>query len=257
VNDKERNKMEMQKDVHLSAKDMLEMVRMEPGMIGNYTIMPGPAERLQAIVKELENPAENFSYMDYHMHTGFYKGTKVTAFNGGLYSPDSATMGELACAAGTGHIIRTGSCGAIQENIAIGDIVIVTGVVRGEGTTPYYVPANFSTVSDIKVTNALMEAAEAVGISYHLGTVWTTDALLKETKERVEKMRSLKVKAVDMVSASLLTVAQLYEVKAGAILAVSDNLITGELGFVDPKYYETEEAMIDIALKAVKIMEGK
>jgi purine-nucleoside phosphorylase len=87
--------------------------------------------------------------------------------------------------------------------------------------------------------------------------VWTTDALLKETKERVEKMRSLKVKAVDMVSASLLTVAQLYEVKAGAILAVSDNLITGELGFVDPKYYETEEAMIDIALKAVKIMEGK
>jgi len=95
-----------------------------------------------------------------------------------------------------------------------------------------------------------------VGISYHLGTVWTTDALLKETKDRVEKMRSLKVKAVDMVSASLLTVAQLYEVKAGAILAVSDNLITGELGFIDPKYYETEEAMIAIALKAVKIMEG-
>jgi len=67
----------------------------------------------------------------------------------------------------------------------------------------------------------------------------------------------LKVKAVDMVSSSLLTVAQLYEVRAGAILAVSDNLITGEMGFMDPKYYEAETAMIEVALKAVKIMDGK
>ena len=70
-------------------------------------------------------------------------------------------------------------------------------------------------------------------------------------------MRRLKVKAVDMVSACILTVAQLYEVRAGAILAVSDNLITGEIGFIDPKYYETEAAMIDIALEAVKIMDEK
>ena len=249
--------MEMKKEVHFSAKDMLEMIQMKPGAIGEYTIMPGPEERLQAIVEKLENPVEDFVYMDYHMYTGFYKGTKVSTLNGGLYSPDSAIMGELICAAGTGHIIRTGSCGALQENISIGDLVIVTGSVRGEGTTPYYVPENFSTVSDIKVTNALIKAIEKAGIKYHLGTVWTTDALLKETKELVEKMRRLKVKAVDMVSASILTVAQLYEVRAGAILAVSDNLITGEIGFIDPKYYETEAAMIDIALEAVKIMDGK
>jgi uridine phosphorylase len=250
-------KMEMKKEVHLSAKDMLEMVQLKPGTIGNYTIMPGPAERLQAIVEKLENPVENFTYLDYHMYTGLYRETKVSALNAGLYSPDSAIMGELVCAAGTRHVIRTGSCGALREDIAIGDLVIVTGTVRGEGTTPYYVPENFSTVSDVKVVSALIEAAETLGIKYHVGTVWTTDALLQETKERVEKMRRLKVKAVDMVSASLLTVAQLYEVRAGAILAVSDNLITGELGFVDPKYYETETAMIDIALKAVKIMDGR
>ncbi len=249
--------MEMQKDVHLSAKDMLEMVQLEPGVIGNYTIMPGPAERLEAIVEKLKNPVENFTYMDYHMHTGFYKGVKVTAINGGLYSPSGAIMGELVCAAETGHIIRTGSCGALQEDVSVGDLVVVTGSVRGEGTTPYYVPSNFSTVSDIKVTNALIEAIEKAGIKYHLGTVWTTDALLKETREQVEKMRGLKVKAVDMVSASLLTVAQLYEVKAGSVLAVSDNLITGEIGFIDPKYYETEAAMIDIALEAVKIMDSR
>ncbi len=98
---------------------------------------------------------------------------------------------------------------------AIGDLIIVTGAVRGEGTTPYYVPDNFSTVADVRVTAALMKAAEMLGVTCHLGLAWTTDALLRETRERVEEMRALKVKAVDMVSSSILTVAQLYEVAAG------------------------------------------
>jgi uridine phosphorylase len=249
--------MDMKKDVHLSAQDLLEMVQMEPGSIGDYTIIPGPRERLEAVTAKLENPAEDFSYMEHTMYTGSYQGTRVTAVNGGLYSPQSAIMGEVVCAADTKHIIRTGSCGALCEEISIGDLIIVTGAIRGDGTTPYYVPSNFSTVSDVRVTTALMNAAEMLGVKFHLGVVWTTDALLKETKELVEKMRRLRVKAVDMVSSSLLTIAQLYGVKAGTILAVSDNLITGELGFVDPKYYETEEAMIDIALKAVTLMEEK
>jgi uridine phosphorylase len=235
----DRVTMEMKKDVHLSAQELLEMVQMKPGAIGDYTIIPGPRERLEAVIAKLENPAKDFSYMEHTMYTGSHQETKVTAVNGGLYSP------------------HTGSCGALSEDISIGDLIIVSGAVRGEGTTPYYVPSNFSTVSDVRVTSALMNAAEMLGVKCHVGVVWTTDALLKETKELVEEMRRLQVKAVDMVSSSLLTVAQLYGVKAGTILAVSDNLITGELGFMDPKYYETEEAMIDIALKAVTIMEDR
>lgn len=248
--------MDMQKDVHLSADDLLQMVNLKTGVVGSYTIMPGPLERLEAIVARLESPVENMTYMDYRMHTGSFNGIKVTALNGGLYSPSSAIMGELVCAAGTEHIIRTGSCGALREDICVGDLVIVTGSVRGEGTTPYYVPNNFSTVSDVRVACALQQAAEKRGVRCHLGTVWTTDALLKETKERVEKMRDLQVKAVDMVSASLLTVAQLYGVKACSILAVSDNLITGEIGFIDPRYHETEMAMIDVALETIRILDG-
>lgn len=249
--------MGMKKAVHLSAGELLEMVGLEPGRIGSYTIMPGPLERLQAVVEKLDSPVQDFSYMEHTMYTGFFQGTKVTAVNGGMYSPQGAIVGEMVCAAGGKHILRTGSCGALSEDIAIGDLIIVTGAVRGEGTTPYYVPAKFSTVADVRVTGALMQAAEIMGVKCHLGLVWTTDALLKETRDRVEEMRRITVKAVDMVSSSVLTVAQLYEVAAGAILAVSDNLVTGELGFMSPRYYETEEAMIDIAFKAITILEGK
>lgn len=248
--------MEMKKELHLSGEDLLRMVQLKPGDIAPYTIIPGPVERLQAILKKIKNPVQNFAFMEYTMYTGTFGGTRVTVGNGGRYSADSAIIGEIVCAAGTESIIRTGSCGALGEDIAIGDLVIVTGVIRGDGVTPYYVPENYATVADFEVVSALVKAARAKGVRHHVGLVWTTDALLRETREIVERMRKIKVRAADMVSASLLTVAQLHEIRAGSILAVSDNVVTGELGFMDPNYHEAENTMIDIALEAVKLLEA-
>lgn len=249
--------MEMKKEIHLTAKELLGMVQVKPGDLGKYAIIPGPAERMEAILKRIKDPVKNFSFLEYQMYTGDLDGVKVTVGNGGRYSADSAIIAEIACGAGVEYIIRAGSCGALSEKIDIGDIVFATGVVRGDGVTPYYVPQNFSTVADIEVTSALVQAAQKLEVKHHTGLVWTTDALLRETKVRVEEMRKLGVKGVDMVSASLLTIAQLQGVKAGCLLTVSDNVITGELGFANIKYFDAEEKMIDIALEAVKILEKK
>ena len=65
------------------------------------------------------------------------------------------------------------------------------------------------------------------------------------------------VMVVDMVSSTLLTICQTYKIKAGSILAVSDNVVTGEMGFMNPLYYMAESNLIKIALEAVKKMEAK
>jgi purine-nucleoside phosphorylase len=70
-------------------------------------------------------------------------------------------------------------------------------------------------------------------------------------------MCELKTLGVDMVSSALFTVAQLKGVKTGGVLAVSDNLITGELGFVSPRFYEAETKTIGVALEAIRILESK
>ena len=57
---------------------------------------------------------------------------------------------------------------------------------------------------------------------------------------------------MDMVSSTLLTICQLHKVKAGSILAVSDNVITGEMGFMNPMYYMAETKLIEIALETVR-----
>ena len=60
-----------------------------------------------------------------------------------------------------------------------------------------------------------------------------------------------------MVTSVFLTICQIYKIPATVILAVSDNLITGEMGFLDPNYYMAEHAMIGIAFDLVKKLEGK
>src|SRR3989339_270468 len=176
--------MRMQKEVHLTGKDLTGMVQLRPQDVGKYAIVPGPKDRLDVLMKKIENPVRNFSFMEYTMYTGTYQGIKVTAINGGRFSTDTSITTEVMCNAQIPTIIRIGTCGAMDENIKVGDLVVVDKIIRGDGVTP-------------------------------------------------------------------------YNIKAGSILAVSDNVITGEMGFMNPLYYMAETKLIEIALETVKRLEGK
>ncbi len=111
--------------------------------------MPGPKERSELIAKDSRKiRKKNFTFLDYEMHTGSLDGKRVTVGNGGRYAPDTAITTEILCGAGAQSLIRVGSCGSLQEHIQIGDLVIVTGALRGDGTSRYYVAENFSTIAD-------------------------------------------------------------------------------------------------------------
>ena len=249
--------MRMQKEVHLTGKDLTGMVQLRPQDVGKYAIVPGPKDRLDVLMKKIENPVRNFSFMEYTMYTGTYQGIKVTAINGGRFSTDTSITTEAMCNAQIPTIIRIGTCGAMDENIKVGDLVVVDKIIRGDGVTPYYVDKDFKTVANKEISDILEKVAKDLGANVYRGTVWTTDALLRETRELVEAKRKEGAMAVDMVSSTLLTIAQTYNIKAGSILAVSDNVITGEMGFMNPLYYMAETKLIEIALETVKRLEGK
>jgi uridine phosphorylase len=249
--------MQMQKEVHLTGKDLTDMVQLRPQDVGKYAIVPGPKDRLEVLLKKIENPVKNFSFMEYTMYTGNFEGIRVTAINGGRFSTDTSITTEVMCNAGIQNIIRIGTCGSLDENIKVGDLFVVDNIIRGDGVTPYYVDRDFKTVADKKIADTLYDVAKGMGVNVHRGTCWTTDALLRETREIVEAKRKEGAKAVDMVSSTLLTIAQTYKIKAGSILAVSDNVITGEMGFMNPLYYMAESNVIKIGLETVKKLEGK
>lgn len=248
--------IEMQREAHLTGQDLMGMVQLRPKDIGSYAIVPGPRERLDAIVKKLQNPVKNFSFMEYTMYTGDFNGTQVTSINGGRFSADTSITTEILCNAQAKIMIRLGSCGALRKDIKIGDLVVVDTAVRGDGVTPYYVDKDFVTRADPELTQQLVDSAKATGLTVHVGPCWTTDALLRETREHIGKAVEKGAIVVDMVTSTFLTICQLYKIPAAVILAVSDNVITSQLGFINPDYYMAEGLMIDIAFELIKKRES-
>ncbi|MCA9394629.1 MAG: hypothetical protein KC900_10525 [Candidatus Omnitrophica bacterium] len=254
---------EMIKEAHMTGQDLMNMVQLTPKDVGKYAIVPGPRERADAIVKKMENPIKNFSFMEYTMHTGDYDGIRLTTINGGRFAPDTAITTEILCNAQVSGLIRVGSCGALKADIKIGDLVVVTTAIKGEGVTKYYVDDDFVPKTDEGMTKILARIAEdsltANGLienAVHTGPCWTTDAILRETREHVGKAVDQGAIAVDMVTSAFLTICDLYKIPAAVILAVSDNVMTGEMGFMNPDYYMAETAIINIALDTVKKLEA-
>src|ERR1051326_2629055 len=247
----------MVKEPHFTPARMLSMLGLKSDSLGRYALIPGPKERSDMIRGLLENPKKNFSFLDYEMHTGGYGGKSVPVGNGGRYAPDTAITTEILCAAGAEILVRIGSCGSLQEKIKVGDLVIVTGARRGEGTTEYYVAKNFSTVSDARVVDALEKAAKEAGVRYHLGSVFTTDALFQETPELIGDLERQGIAAIDMVTSAFLTIAQVRGKRAAAIMAVSDECLCGKFGFRDPAFVKAEEKMVDIDHLLFRLDEGR
>ena len=233
---------------------MLSILGLKADSLGPYALIPGPKERAQMLLGTVKNPTKNFTFLDYEMHTGMIDGKRVTVGNGGRFAPDTAMTTEILCAAGAEILVRIGSCGSLQDHVKIGDLVIVTGAIRGEGTTGYYVPKNFSTLAHPDIVSGLQQAAESLQVRYHLGRIFTTDALFQETPELIQELREQNVSSIDMVTSTFLTIAQLREKKAGAMLAVSDECLYGKFGFRNPAFLAAEEKMVEVAQRALRYL---
>jgi uridine phosphorylase len=244
----------MIKEPHFTPQRMLNMLGLKSDSLGPYALVPGPKERSDLLLKLLDSPQKSFTFLDYEMHTGALDGKRVSVGNGGRYAPDTAITTEILCGAGAEALIRVGSCGSLQDNIKIGDLVIVTGALRGDGTSRYYVAESFSTIAHDDIVNALKHAADDLKARYHLGWIFTTDALFQETPELIHQLNQQNVSSIDMVTSTFLTISQVRGKKAGAVLAVSDECLHGKFGFRDPAFFEAEQKTIEVARQALKYL---
>lgn len=244
----------MLKESHFTPQRMISMLGLKRDSLGPYALIPGPKERSGQILKSVSDAKKNFTFLDYEMFTGSLDGKRVTVGNGGRYAPDTAITTEILCGAGAESLIRVGSCGSLQEQVRIGDLVVVTGAVRGEGTSRYYVAEGFSTVAHPDVINALHKAAQDLQIRCHSGRIFTTDALFQETPEMISQLNQQNIAGIDMVTSAFLTIAQVRGKKAGAILAVSDECLQGRFGFRDSAFFAAEEKTIEVARRALQYL---
>lgn len=163
-------------------------------------------------------------------------------------APYGAALLESLIAKGAEKIIVLGWCGAVSPDLNTGDILIVNAAISDEGTSRNYIKIkeddNFPLIlSDLKLRNILMKEMSKRDIQYKQGDVWTTDAIYRETPEKVAFFKGRGAVAVEMECSALFSVAQYRKKDIAAVLVVSDEVKNSEWkpGFRDKRFKEARK----------------
>lgn len=214
------------------------------GDIAPTVFLCGDPERVPRISEGWDESNEVCRIREYVVHTGSKEGVPLSAVSTGIGGPSTGFIVEQCAALGGKMFIRIGNSGALADEIELGDYVITTGSVRDDGTTRSYVRPEYPAVACYGITGALVAAAEEAGARYHAGITWSTDGFYSRNKvlgegdqllpmsfngyeqhgmnEMLMDMKRAGVLNIEMESGALLTLANLFGLRAGCICTVSD-----------------------------------
>lgn len=185
---------------------------------------PGRVDRIAGQCDESEVVAEN---REYKLVNARYNDRELTICSTGIGAPSAAIAVEELAAVGVETFVRVGTCGALQRDIDIGDMVVATGSAKNEGTTRRYESPTVPAVADYEVLSALVETARERSETVRVGAVATDDAYYAETDEHVSAWEAAGLLAVEMEAAALFSLARRKGLRAGAICTVDGNLVRG------------------------------
>ena len=189
------------------------------GDISPLVILPGDPARVERIASFLENPGEIAFNREFRTVTGDYRGINITVTSTGIGGPSMVIALEELINCGGKFFIRTGSCGACQPEIAIGDLVISTGAVREEGASHMYLPPEYPAVGDMEMIRLASDFCRTEEFTFHQGITRSHDSFyIDDETEKMAFWSRRNVLASDMETASLYAVASLRGVRALSIL---------------------------------------
>ena len=189
------------------------------------TFFPEVMERLKAegrIAPERTIPGENpveicrFSDADVLITLGF------------VGCPACAGNLDLFNAMGVDRVMFCGGGGVLDKNIAVGELLLVDGAIRDEGFSYHYLPPSRCVYADPDVTKKIADYLDENQIAYRRGLTWTTDALFRETQDRIARRKGEGAKIVEMEQAGCLAVAQFRGFKYGALIYGGDDVSGAE-----------------------------
>jgi len=225
-------------------------IKCRRGDVARYVFLPRDPARVKVIASlwdESRKVAENRKYVTY---TGKVGGVEVSTTSTGIGGPSAAIAVEELARCGANTFIRVGTCGGTRTEQKIGDVAIATGAVRWEGTSKQYVPPEYPAFSAPEIVLALIEAAEQTRVNYHVGITKTSDSFYsnmafggyKQSWMRdIEKdFTRANVISAEMEAATILTLANLYGLRAGCICSIIDLI---------PSMETNEELSVEESLK--------
>jgi len=222
------------------------------GQIAPTVLMPGDPYRARWAAQSFLENAELINEVRGMLgYTGTWRGHRVTIQGSGMGMPSlSIYANELMTAYDAQTLIRIGSCGAMQPQVGIRDIIIaMTASTLTSPSSGILREINFAPCADWGLLRAAVKAAEASGTKTHVGGIYSSDVFYAERPDLDEQMVRHGILAVEMEAAELYTLAARHGRRALAVLTVSDHLQTGEALPAEAREQSFGD-MVQIALQA-------
>ncbi len=214
------------------AGDVQYHVALKRGDVGRYVLLPGDPGRVPLIASFFDSAEKVAQHREYLTYTGFVEGVMVSVTSTGIGGPSTAIAVEELAEIGADTFIRVGTSGPMQPGMQPGDLVVVSGAVRDEGTASQYMPLAFPALADLDVVDCLREACRRRDVRYHLGLSHSKDSFYGEVQpERMPLADDLQrrwkawiaggVLCSEMEAATLFVVSSVLGKRAGGLMLTS------------------------------------
>ncbi|MGV3042886.1 purine-nucleoside phosphorylase [Staphylococcus rostri] len=219
--------------------------------IAKTVLMPGDPLRAKYIADNFLENVEQFNEVrNMFGYTGTYKGKEVSVMGSGMGIPSIGIYSyELYNFFDVDTIIRIGSCGAMQEDIQLYDIIIAQGASTNSNfVDQYQIPGNFAPLGDFDLIVKAKEKADAIGARSHVGNVLSSDTFYNANADFNQKWVDMGILGVEMESAGLYLNAIQAGKKALGIFTVSDHLLRDEATTAEERQNSFTQ-MMEVALE--------
>jgi uridine phosphorylase len=236
-----------------------------PGELAEFILLPGDPDRTARIAKRLDSIELEQRHREFATVTGSYRGQRISIVSTGIGTDNvEIVVAEILAITKRPTFIRVGSCGALQPEIGLGDLVISTGAVRLETTTSWFVHDGYPAVADYEAVIALIEAAERLGNRYHVGLTATAPGFFGAQGRPIpqlpirypdlaEDMARQRVMNFEMEASALFVLAGLARCRAGVVCAAYAQRTTGDFVTGDAKD-AAETACVETGLESLRIL---
>ena len=135
---------------------------------------------------------------------------------------------DLFNAMGIKKVMFCGGGGVLDKDIEVGQILVVEGAIRDEGFSYHYIEPSRYIYTDPETTNKIARYLEEISVSYIRGLTWTTDAIFRETSDKIAKRKYEGAKIVEMEQAGCIAVSQFRNFEYGALIYGGDDVSQDE-----------------------------
>ena len=240
-------------------------IALERGELSEYVLLVGDPGRVAKVAARWDGVELERSNREITTATGTYRGMRLSCMSTGMGTDNvEIVLAEVMEITDAATFIRIGSSGALQPEIALGDLIVSTGAVRLENTTDFYVHPGFPAIAHRDVVWALEAACREGGYPHHVGLTATASGfyapqgramrtLPVRYPELADELRRQRVANLEMESSALFVLAHLAGLRSGTICAAYAQRTDGT--FLEGAAKEAAEARcIDAGLAGIHLL---